>query len=505
MGSVTTSFNLTQFIGPDEVLTSGELLDRIKASGISGANARQLLRRNVDGQSIWRSGHLRLSGGGRLFAHRSLKATPSFIHKCLPQLERHRPGLARAVKALLQEEVTLRSRAELLLGSPVIPDNSSYPAYQIDSDALVELGVARAEAPDSVMERLALASIEGMNAHAVALRAYARFTTETALTNLLFEQFRRQNLISWNAKALSGTSAMLAMFNNFPFSATGFSWLKPMLRFNKAEQPKPVPVVMDVLAKPCTTFDVQAFVDRITRAGQNKNRKLAILGILAAFDFDSSAWKLAKSEGLMTINLQQHFGEDAYKAFIQIQELLKSVAGEPEKAEDSDYKKLADTLTQLKSNPYVVDLRSLGFESVSGLIVRTMGYDNVSLNLKVMRDSGEEREVDVSGERMGGQELFIVECKAEADQKSLNPEYVRKFFTETVPAFLRSRPGGNVRQCRAEIWTTGQVGPDALAALKELKLKTLVKAALLGRDDVKHLIPNSLGSCKRLLETIATH
>jgi len=505
MGSVTSPFNLTQYIGSDEVLTSSELMKRIEESGIAGSNARQLVLRKAGGQNIWRSERLVLSGGGRLFARQSFKRSDMFIQKCLPKLEILRPGIARTVRALLREEVLLRSRAELLLASPVIPDNSSYPAYQNEVEALDELGIARQEVPDGVMERLVRTDLEGSNAHAVALRAWSRFSTEAFLANVLFEQFRRQNLISWNTKALPDNSATLIAFNNFQFAATGFSWVRTMLRYKGADQPKPTPVVMDIYAKPCMTYDVESFLERLTRAGENKKWKLKFLGIIAAFEFDPAAWKMVKSEGFIAINLKQHFGDSAYEALVQIQDLLKNITGEPAKADDKDYKRLAETLEPLKTNPYVKDLRSLGFESVSGLILRTHGYENIHLNLKVSLETGEEREADVTGDNSGGENLFIVECKAEGGDKPLDPFYVRRFFTETVPAYIRSKRNGKIQECRAEIWTTGQIGAEAENALKEIKLKPIVKAALLGHGDVKNQIPQRLGSCRRLLEAIATH
>ncbi len=73
---------------------------------------------------------------------------------------------------------------------------------------------------------------------------------------------------------------------------------------------------------------------------------------------------------------------------------------------------------------------------------------------------------------MGGEELLVVECKAEAGDK---PAYVRKFYTETVPAYIRSKKSnGKIRECRAEIWTTRQVGLDAQQTLEQLKLNPLI-------------------------------
>ncbi|HSY20250.1 MAG TPA: hypothetical protein VK815_18035 [Candidatus Acidoferrales bacterium] len=505
MGSVTLPLDLKQYIGPEEILTSSQLVERVTANKMAPPSARQLIRRNSEAQGIWRSQHLVLPGGGRLFCHAGFRRNDRFFTTILPVLDEFRPGIARLVRAVMAESVVLYPRAEQLLASPVIPDNSSYPYSGHDIDALTELGLGRLEADDSVLKRFSADSLDLATSHALAIRSNARFLAEVALARILFEQLRHQNVISWNKKAMPDKAASLVSFNNFLFSATGFSWLRPMLRFNKSEKPKATPAVLDVIAKLCEVYDVDSFAERIQRAGQNKNSKLAILGIIAAFDFTKAAWKKAKAEGYVAINLRQHFGDAAFEALVVVQEILKNVAGEPAKAKDEDYQKLADTLEQLKCNPYVVDLRSLGFESVSGLLLRTKGYENVQLNLKVAHDSGEEREVDVCGDRNGRSELFVVECKAESSNKMLAGEFVQKFYTETVPAYLKSMSAGGPKECRAEIWTTGQVGDEAKSALSQIKMSALIKPAMLGHEDVKSLVPKSLGSCKRLLEAISAH
>jgi hypothetical protein len=195
----------------------------------------------------------------------------------------------------------------------------------------------------------------------------------------------------------------------------------------------------------------------------------------------------------------------AFEALLQAQEFLKNVAGEPLRAEDIHYEKFTETLENLKTNPLVVELRSLGFESVSGLIMRSEGYENIQLNLKVRLKNGQEREADVTGDKSGGEKLFILECKAEAANKPLDSSYVRKFYTETVPAYVASKQNGNLLECRAEIWTTGVISSDAQNALNETKLNPLIKPALLSREDIKNRVPKKLASCKRLLEAISTH
>lgn len=497
--------DLKKYIGSDEVVTSGELLKRIGVNGSNPASVRQLVRRQAETQGVWRSERLVLPGGGRLFAHASFKTNENFIKKVLPLLDGFRPGLARMVRATIDEGVILRSRAELVLASPVVPDNSKYPFSGDDISALVEVGLGRFEATDSVLERITLDKNDYLTSHALAIKANARFIAETAITKILFDQFRRQNMVSWNLKALPDKAAGLVTFNNYLFSATGFSWLRPMVRLNRAEKPKPTPVVLDVYAKTCTVYDAESFIERIQRAGQNKTRRLTILGVIAAYDFSTEAWDKAKREGFIAINLRQHFGDAAFEALARIQEILKSIAGDPAKVENEDIKKLADVLEAIKGNPYVVEMRSFGLEAVSGLLLAAKGYENICLGLKVALKSGVERDVDVCGERDGKRELCLVECKAEAADKPLDVSYVEKFFTETVPAFLKAKSNGDLRECRAEIWTTGQVSVDAENALSKIALNPKVKAQLVGHTELKQLVPTQLSPCKRLLEAISVH
>ena len=101
-------------------------------------------------------------------------------------------------------------------------------------------------------------------------------------------------------------------------------------------------------------------------------------------------------------------------------------------------------------------------------------------------------------------EVYIIECKAEAATKALDEAYVRKFFTETVPAFLKAKcKVKNPSHCRAEIWTTGIVSDSSKKTLSELALKKFIQPQLVGRDQLIQELPPTLESTKRLLQTIA--
>ncbi len=171
------------------------------------------------------------------------------------------------------------------------------------------------------------------------------------------------------------------------------------------------------------------------------------------------------------------------------------------------YRELSVSLQALKTNPFVVDLKSLAFEALSGFLLKNDGWEEVQLNLRVpfqLPVGTTEREVDVSGQKNSWDEVCLIECKAEAGTKPLEVEYVRKFFTETVPAFLAAKcPNQNPSHCRAEIWTTGVVTDLARRALNETKMKKFITPELRGREDLIERLPKTLQSTRRLIETIA--
>jgi len=282
------------------------------------------------------------------------------------------------------------------------------------------------------------------------------------------------------------------------------------MRLRKQEGGKgtPAPTVVDVLAHQCKIYDAESFVERIYRSGANKVSKLPFLGIIAAPEFDADAWKLVKSEGLLSVNLRQCFGEAALDAMIEVQHILVNVVGDPEKATPVDHSRLAELLGQLKSNPYVVELKSIGFEAVTALLMRNQGFENVEIRRQVplprLGGSVVTRDVDVCGDRNGHTECFAVECKAESGDKELDPSFVNKFYKETLKAYLADRKSfGPPTSCRAEIWTTGKVGKDAIATLKQIKLKSFTSARLLDRTAVEKELTAGTKACKALLAAIA--
>src|SRR5262249_21740057 len=153
----------------------------------------------------------------------------------------------------------------------------------------------------------------------------------------------------------------------------------------------------------------------------------------------------------------------------------------------------------------VAILRSIGFEALAGLVLRSQGYEGVELGRIVPWDET-KRDIDVFGFRGEGDELRIIECKAYHKKKSVPADEVMKFFTETVPALkkqLRAQ-GKHFSVCTAELWTTGPLGREAREKLHSLSPPKGDTWTMLKGDDVHDLLRRAVKKrATEMLDAIA--
>jgi hypothetical protein len=405
----------------------------------------------------------------------------------------------------------LRTSIEKLLASPLVPRQSQrYPSLQEEAEALIDLGAVRWEGVGTAIERLVdYRLFETAQSAVEAKLQWAQRAVAAKITRILADQLRRSNVITWGSIPPLESDSGLVPFNNLPFDHVGFSRLGPMLRFTrKSDQPSPTPVAFDIHAKPCHAMDAEAFLDRLQRAGMNKTSRLPILGVIAAPEFEKEAWRLAKNAGLMTVNLRATFGEPALAAMAAIEQLLARVGDTTTAPSNEIVDQLAFTMEGIAGSPIVSDLRSLGLEVLTGLVISQLGWPTIELNkhyaFKSPDDPEATRELDVLGIKTGGQRLYAVECKAEHKDKELDPAYVTRFCCETVPWMVREKSKHRVPdEVSAEIWTSGQVGDEARKRLQKLSLPRNYRVELRGLSDVQNLIPQDLPACARLLTAIS--
>lgn len=244
--------------------------------------------------------------------------------------------------------------------------------------------------------------------------------------------------------------------------------------------------------------DLQAGILRVRKG------RIPVLGLIAAGDFEKPAWDEAKKKGLLCINMRQMFGDEALELMGQVEKLLSGLGQNGNiQEQESRFAELTDTLKELKTNPIVTTIRSIGFEIVAALFLRSDGHERVELG-RVVTWKNTSRDVDVFGLRGSG--LRVIECKAYHRGKSISPDEVKKFFTETVPALkheLRDK-GQIIEECVAEIWTTGSKGKEAGDALYKLKAPKTDKWRIVRIEEMKKLLsPAIRGRSLELLNAIS--
>ena len=384
----------------------------------------------------------------------------------------------------------------------------SFPGYDADVQALNELGVTVCQEGTVFEYLLGADRKQGNHTDELAAESVKQLRKEILLVRILVERYRRQNLISWGSAELPSRERFLVVFNNQYFSAFGFSHLGPLCRQEQKDgesRSVPSPVLFDIHAGLCSEIHVQSFLQRAERATCRGNHRQSWLGVVAAREFEQAAWKLARSCGLVTVNFRQMFGDEALEAIARVEELLEAFQlDRPPEASDPLFISFADSLADLKTNPILVDLCSIGFELVAAKALAATGYQNVGLNQKVPFMST-VREVDVYGNC--GDDVCLIECKAYHGKKLIPPEDVKKFYSETVPAFLKwweKRNGRVPKQCRAEIWTTGRIGSEAKRQFDRTEVRQSVAKKIRDCDSILDYLPSTIRDrCSQLLKTIA--
>jgi hypothetical protein len=500
---------LSGHVKEGEVLTSSELIQRLVKVGYSEQNARQIIRRHSNVAGVWRSSDLKLPRNERLFALTAFRNSPGFQQAVAQKLEGvGRNGLARCLSILARRSVMNKVDVMRTLAvSPASVAKAGQRAmrmYDSELAGMRELGVSVFH-ENTALESLVFAD-SSIDVTSQAVVAAQNLRKELVLARVLIDRMRQQNLIAWNQVEVPEPSTPYTVFNGQVFTASGFSYLSPVVRWKKgAIQPVPCPAVIDCHHDRCMLAQVRSFQQRIARAANRGQSRQHILGVIGARDFERDAWDEARSHGWIVVNFRQMFGDEALEVMSQIEQLIQEVSVDTETCHSPNhfdvYSKLVD---ELKNNPIVATLRAIGFETLSGLAMRSRGYDQVELG-RIVPWKQTTRDVDAWGLR--GDELRIIECKAYHEKKSVASGEVRKFFTETVPAckdWLRST-SRSFKQCTAEIWTTGAKGKEAGDVLYKLNRPKTDTWAICRIKEIKPLLPDSIRTRSlELLNSIAT-
>lgn len=237
--------DLTRLIGDAEVATSSVLAERVAKRGTTPAHARQLIKRLYDEAGLWRSSRLALAHDERIFARKTFFGNYGFLEAVASILRgSSRHGMARCLTALSAEDVLHEVRAQKLLAAP-LSDKGSSPSIAAEREALEELGVTIVKAIAGYEYLVSAKRAAGGDTEELAHIAAAHVRVEQLLARVLTDVHRKQNMLTWNRVDVATADQAYAEFNDQVFSATGYSYLDPVVRWDKGT-PIGCPVVYDV-------------------------------------------------------------------------------------------------------------------------------------------------------------------------------------------------------------------------------------------------------------------
>jgi len=489
----------------NKIYTSDEASKAIRGSG-SMDNARQKLRRAVLSGKLWRSEKLVLEHNRRLVCNPSFQNSKKFANQVGKILIKERRSLARAVSALKQRKILLGFELARVLSAPFEDTGKNkYPTWKKEFLALVEGRCGVVEAEGDRLERIKFPQIKEDQATAIAIARSGELDVAVQIAAVVIQQLKNQNLISWNDPPNIRRESYGVIFNNYVFSEASFTWLRPTnFRPKHRGTREAVPMVMDCYARRVELYDVESFVLRMERAGELNKKGQTFYGVLVGEHYTEEAWNRAKKEGIHLIHLGKMFGDEALKLIRHYSKLAMSVTGNMDLLNADQFEEITESLTELKTNPIVKDLRSIGLEILTSLLLRSENLESVAMNFSVPFKNT-TREIDAAGKKtVEGQVVHrVVECKAYSSKKELTEEDVKKFFCETAPSALKHYSKTDSCLIEAEIWTTGKIGKAANDQLEKIQLSKKMTPKLRGLPEIKKLVTKDLKPARKLLDAIS--
>ena len=249
--------------------------------------------------------------------------------------------------------------------------------------------------------------------------------------------------------------------------------LRPMVRRTPEGKPKPGFLVADVvLGQTLNEAAVSAFVRKCTLLGAS-GRIGPVLPVLIGDGFSREAFRLGRSEGVMTATPELLFGREVAEGLSALLHTLsKAAAIAVQKPE------VIDTLFRSlgKIEGAAINLRGDLFEMIVGHLVVKMDDGSIDIGRKVLDpESAKPVEIDVLRVKEG-RSVWAYECKGRSPSNIVTLDEIETWLTVKVPKMHRwvlwqERFQG--MDFHAEFWTTGTFSPEALARLEQARDNTL--------------------------------
>lgn len=247
----------------------------------------------------------------------------------------------------------------------------------------------------------------------------------------------------------------------FEWDMTAPSYLSGLTTWNAvAGKPDPGFLIADVLLGRSSVDErgVAPFVYKCETL--RRTSKARCMQVFLAEGFTHEALQQVRSCGAVPGRIDELFGRDVAKALKELISTLTQTAAQAADPDKFDF--LFSSLGRFEGA--AGRLRGALFEFVAAKLLEQSGWGEVVIN-KLYRAGGKDlAEVDVRACREDV--VLFVECKGITPGTVLSDDEVKTWLEKRVPAVAskaRENPEYNSCQFRFELWTTGELSPEAMA------------------------------------------
>lgn len=444
----------------------------LEADGLKPENARKRVSRGEAG--VERLNGLSFPSGVRFLYLADQHGTRKYWEALVRDIAVASPAYSAALGAMLARGgVVPEAHFPIICGAPVSQKGQMSAATVLQR--LVSADILHSTNIPGIGPCLTLKNVFFLSpVEDSALRA--RLRTEAILLSAVKEWARRLGAASYDrieTRDDETEDGALPKVGTFNWDLAGPSYLRPMVRRTPEGKPKPGFLVADVaLGQTVNEAAVAAFVRKCTLLGAS-GRIGPVLPVLIGDGFSREAFRLGRSEGVMTATPELLFGREVAEGLSALSHTLsKAAAIAVQKPE------VIDTLFRSlgKIEGAAINLRGDLFEMIVGHLVVKMDDGSIDIGRKVLDpESAKPVEIDVLRVKEG-RSVWAYECKGRSPSNIVTLDEIETWLTVKVPKMHRwvlwqERFQG--MDFHAEFWTTGTFSPEALARLEQARDNTV--------------------------------
>lgn len=296
----------------------------------------------------------------------------------------------------------------------------------------------------------------------------ARLPVEDIVLSAIKEWARNLALGSYGKFALRDDMEP-PQVGTFAWDMSAPSYLGALTTRSATGAPNPGFLVCDILiGRTLSEGGLRPFLKKCETL-RNLRKVGRCLQVFVADGYSESAFKLARSSGIVPATPETLFGEEVAAALLELSKILKEAAAAAVDPAKFDY-----LFTHLKKiEGASSSLRGALFELVVADIVRKLWPVSVTMN-HIFRDGGKDvAEVDVLA-IVPNRRIHFIECKGHAPNRMVDDDEIEKWLTKRIP-MVRKKALENIEwrqlEMHFELWTSGQLSEAARLRIENLKIR----------------------------------